>query len=223
MINNSQKLLDGNKFQNVFYFPAEFFDIFSLAPFVHCPLFWNSYSTLLSVQAYCYSPVLTLATQHQSVSFEIVNKEQITISASLLLHLGQWPSWQIYAKKLLTSTQWRHSKAINLPGKIPSFFKNWDHGGLEKVQRSKGDIFPVFQDIFHWHGGAQFLRNSQRRKKSRRDSLNGAGIGGFYKSLHSPRLEEQLEGATRIWEVKVAPKIQEYKIQMKNVLHFYWT
>ena len=48
MINNSQKLLDGNKFQNVFYFPAEFFDIFSLAPFVHRPLFCNSYSTLSS-------------------------------------------------------------------------------------------------------------------------------------------------------------------------------
>ena len=167
---------------------------------------------LLSVQVYCNFTVLTLATQHQSVSFEIVNKEQITISASLLLlPRSFWPQHN------------GDSKAINLPGKIPSFFTNWDHGGLEKVQRSKGDIFPVFQDIFHWHGGAQFLRNSQRRKKSRRDSLNGAGIGGFYKSLHSPRLEEQLEGATRIWEVKVAPKIQEYKIQMKNVLHFYWT
>ena len=167
---------------------------------------------LLSVQVYCNFTVLTLATQHQSVSFEIVNKEQITISASLLLlPRSFWPQHN------------GDSKAINLPGKIPSFFTNWDHGGLEKVQRSKGDIFPVFQDIFHWHGGAQFLRNSQRRKKSRRDSLNGAGIGGFYKSLHSPRLEEQLEGATRIWEVKVAPRIQEYKIQMKNVLHFYWT
>ena len=167
--------------------------------------------TLLSVQVYCNFTVLTLATQHQSFSFEIVNKEQITISASLLLlPRSFWPQHN------------GDSKAINLPGKIPSFFTNWDHGGLEKVQRSKGDIFPVFQDIFHWHGGAQFLRNSQRRKKSRRDSLNGAGIGGFYKSLHSPRLEEQLEGATRIWEVKVAPKIQEYKIQMKNVLHFYW-
>ena len=167
---------------------------------------------LLSVQVYCNFTVLTLATQHQSFSFEIVNKEQITISASLLLlPRSFWPQHN------------GDSKAINLPGKIPSFFTNWDHGGLEKVQRSKGDIFPVFQDIFHWHGGAQFLRNSQRRKKSRRDSLNGAGIGGFYKSLHSPRLEEQLEGATRIWEVKVAPRIQEYKIQMKNVLHFYWT
>ena len=167
---------------------------------------------LLSVQVYCNFTVLTLATQHQSFSFEIVNKEQITISASLLLlPRSFWPQHN------------GDSKAINLPGKIPSFFTNWDHGGLEKVQRSKGDIFPVFQDIFHWHGGAQFLRNSQRRKKSRRDSLNGAGIGGFYKSLHSPRLEEQLEGATRIWVVKVAPKIQEYKIQMKNVLHFYWT
>ena len=167
---------------------------------------------LLSVQVYCNFTVLTLATQHQSVSFEIVNKEQITISASLLLlPRSFWPQHN------------GDSKAINLPGKIPSFFTNWDHGGLEKVQRSKGDIFPVFQDIFHWHGGAQFLRNSQRRKKSRRDSLNGAGIGGFYKSLHSPRLEEQLEGATRILEVKFAPKIQEYKIQMKNVLHFYWT
>ena len=175
---------------------------------------------LLSVQVYCNFTVLTLATQHQSVSFEIVNKEQITISASLLHHLG-------HLGRYLPRSFWpQHngdSKAINLPGKIPSFFTNWDHGGLEKVQRSKGDIFPVFQDIFHWHGGAQFLRNSQRRKKSRRDSLNGAGIGGFYKSLHSPRLEEQLEGATRIWEVKVAPRIQEYKIQMKNVLHFYWT
>ena len=167
---------------------------------------------LLSVQVCCNFTVLTLATQHQSFSFEIVNKEQITISASLLLlPRSFWPQHN------------GDSKAINLPGKIPSFFTNWDHGGLEKVQRSKGDIFPVFQDIFHWHGGAQFLRNSQRRKKSRRDSLNGAGIGGFYKSLHSPRLEEQLEGATRIWEVKVAPRIQVYKIQMKNVLHFYWT
>ena len=154
---------------------------------------------LLSVQVYCNFTVLTLATQHQSVSFEIVNKEQITISASLLLlPRSFWPQHN------------GDSKAINLPGKIPSFFTNWDHGGLEKVQRSKGDIFPVFQDIFHWHGGAQFLRNSQRRKKSRRDSLNGAGIGGFYKSLHSPRLEEQLEGATRIWEVKVAPN-PDYK------------
>ena len=68
---------------------------------------------------------------------------------------------------------------------------------LRKCNGAKATFSPFSQDIFHWHGGAQFLRNSQRRKKSRRDSLNGAGIGGFYKSLHSPRLEEQLEGATR--------------------------
>ena len=73
---------------------------------------------------------------------------------------------------------------------------------LRKCNGAKATFSPFSQDIFHWHGGAQFLRNSQSKKRRKsssscRDSLNGAGIGGFYKSLHSLRLEEQLEGATR--------------------------
>ena len=183
MINNSQKAFrqeyskTNSKMYSIFQSNFSTFFLWRLLSIVLC-FEILTLLPLLSVQVYCNFTVLTLATQHQSFSFEIVNKEQITISASLLLlPRSFWPQHN------------GDSKAINLPGKIPSFFTNWDHGGLEKVQRSKGDIFPVFQDIFHWHGGAQFLRNSQRRKKSRRDSLNGAGIGGFYKSLHSPRLE----------------------------------
>ena len=91
---------------------------------------------------------------NQWVSFEIVNKEQITISASLL-HLGhlglrmsandQRSFWPLHNGD---------SKAINFQGKIPSYFKNWDLGELEKVQRSKGDFFPVFPRHFSlaWRG-----------------------------------------------------------------------
>lgn len=52
---------------------------------------------------------------------------------------------------------------------------------LRKCNGAKATFSPFSQDIFHWHGGAQFLRNSQSKKRRKsssscRDSLNGAGI-----------------------------------------------
>ena len=186
---------------------------FSLAPFVLCFDFPSTQ----------YKPTLsTLATQHQVslVSFEIVNKE-VTISASLL-HLGGYLQMTKGAFDLNTMETEKQSTS---KGKSRRVSRIEILENLRKCNGAKATFSPFSQDIFHWHGGAQFLRNSQSKKRRKsssscRDSLNGAGIAGFYKSLHSLRLEEQLEGATRNWEVKVAPKIR-LRILMKNVLHIY--
>ena len=172
----------------------------------------------------------TLATQHQSVS----------ISESLLKLSTKYKSQfqRVYfilaildcgclqmTKGAFDLNTMETQKQSTSKGKSRRISRIEILENLRKCNGAKATFSPFSQDIFHWHGGAQFLRNSQSKKRRKsssscRDSLNGAGIGGFYKSLHSLRLEEQLEGATRNWEVKDAPKIR-LRILMKNVLHIY--
>ena len=100
---------------------------------------------LLSVQVYCNFTVLTLATQHQSFSFEIVNKEQITISASLLLlPRSFWPQHN------------GDSKAINLQGKSRRFSRIEIMEDLRKCNGAKATFSPFSKTFFIGMAGRSF-------------------------------------------------------------------